>query len=158
MGQIYKNLDHKFLVGFFFTCVLYLKNEKTSFDTCTIVHTKLISLKEMQFVVDISTADPLIICPLGVPEVENSKMLLYTLIKSLWEIILLHAFFTCIVKHGHSKQNFTYNLMLTSRLVTSPPISWIKNLMGYNKLRLKQIWIICFWGFAINNNVLMFIL
>lgn len=83
MGQIYKNLDHKFLVVFFFTCVLYLKNEKTSFDTCTIVHTKLISLKEMQFIVDISTADPLIICPLGVPEVENSKMLLYTLIKSL---------------------------------------------------------------------------
>lgn len=83
MGQIYKNLDHKILVFFFFTCVLDLKNEKTSFDTCTIVHTKLISLKEMQFVVDISTADPLIICPLGVPEVENSKMLLYTLIKSL---------------------------------------------------------------------------
>lgn len=43
-----------------------------------IVHTKFISLKEMQFVIDISTADPLIICPFGVPEVENSQMLIWT--------------------------------------------------------------------------------
>lgn len=55
-----------------FTCVIYYIIRYMY----NIVHTKFISLKEMQFVIDISTADPLIICPLGVPEVENSQMLI----------------------------------------------------------------------------------